>query len=912
MSTQLSRTGTTSARRSGTRRTGARRRLGAGLVEIPAAPYRDPGTAMHARTRRSTRRGASAGAAESPSAAARDGAPGRTEGFCRKCGAPFSFAPKLARGRPGRRPVRGRRLPRPRRDGLDLPGAGPQRLRPLGRAQGPAQQRRRRRDGRGARRAALPRRGRAPEHRQDPQLRRARAARATSSWSTSAATSLKDILRARARRTAAHRRPAARRRRPSPTCSRSSRRSATCTTAGCCSATSSSTTSSRPQHSLKLIDLGGVYRIDDADEPDLRDGRLPGARDRPGRPDGRRPTCTRWGARSRCCASTSRATRGRSTSTPAGAGAVPLLQRFDSLYRFLAKATAPDRDDRFQSADEMADQLFGVLREVVARGGRARPWPRTARSSRATSRADPARADWRRLPVLRVATDDPAAGYLATLSATEPASSSTSSGRRPVQTVEVALRLARALIEAGEWRAAHDACDAIEAEDPWEWRAAWARGVACLAERRAGDAVQAFGAVYEAMPGELAPKLALGVAHELAGAPERRCGGTRPSRAPIRRTPPRRSGWPAAAWPLGDRAGALAAYDHVLPSSSSHEDAQIAKVDLLAGPRLKGAPDVGELRAAESTLESLTLDPERHARLAIKLLLAALAVVDQLGSWPGPESALLGVALTERDLRAGTRARISDARARHRGSRRAHPPRRPRQRCSTHDVDMSSELALRCSACDAPLLVGRQLLRGVRRGGGREGGRSRDGAPRRTRPGRRRRRQRAGTLAPAQRGCLPPRARRLERHLAVVCDGISTSASGDAAARAAATAAADVLGAALDSGGDLEAATAAAVAAAEEAVEQVPATGHAALALPSCTLVSAACRDGLVVVGWVGDSRAYWLGGGERGPAHGRRLVGGRAGRRRAAVAGGGVRRSPRPRHHALGRAPIRPPTPRT
>ena len=112
---------------------------------------------------------------------------GRTEGFCRKCGAPFSFAPKLARRRRRRRPVRGRRLPRARRHGLDLPRPGPQRLRPLGGAQGPAQHRRRRRDGRRARRAALPRRGRAPEHRQDLQLRPARAARATSSWSTSAA-----------------------------------------------------------------------------------------------------------------------------------------------------------------------------------------------------------------------------------------------------------------------------------------------------------------------------------------------------------------------------------------------------------------------------------------------------------------------------------------------------------------------------------------------------------------------------------------------------------------------------------------------------------------------------------------------------------------------------------------------------
>jgi serine/threonine protein phosphatase PrpC len=96
--------------------------------------------------------------------------------------------------------------------------------------------------------------------------------------------------------------------------------------------------------------------------------------------------------------------------------------------------------------------------------------------------------------------------------------------------------------------------------------------------------------------------------------------------------------------------------------------------------------------------------------------------------------------------------------------------------------------------------------------------------------------------------------------VAVVCDGISTAASGDAAARAAAAAAAEVLVAALRTGGDLEAATGAAVLAARAAVQEVPATTRAALALPSCTLVSAACRDGMLVIGWVGDSRAYWLG----------------------------------------------------
>jgi serine/threonine protein phosphatase PrpC len=170
---------------------------------------------------------------------------------------------------------------------------------------------------------------------------------------------------------------------------------------------------------------------------------------------------------------------------------------------------------------------------------------------------------------------------------------------------------------------------------------------------------------------------------------------------------------------------------------------------------------------------------------------------------------------------------------------------------------MSSELALRCSACDAPLLVDDNFCEGC---GAAVAGRA---------TARRVQLDLDVAAAVSEQGRSHLRnedAFRLERVgsngiVAVVCDGISTSASGDAAARAATTAAADVLAAALDSGGELEAATVAAVTAAEEAVEQVPATGHAALALPSCTLVSAACRDGLVVVGWVGDSRAYWLDG---------------------------------------------------
>ena len=107
----------------------------------------------------------------------RDGVPGRTAGFCPKCGNHVRLHAVAEPGRPGRRPVRGRRLPRARWPGLDLPGARPQRLGPLGGAQGPAQLRGPGRVRGGDLGAAVPRRGRAPADRRDLQLRHARGRR---------------------------------------------------------------------------------------------------------------------------------------------------------------------------------------------------------------------------------------------------------------------------------------------------------------------------------------------------------------------------------------------------------------------------------------------------------------------------------------------------------------------------------------------------------------------------------------------------------------------------------------------------------------------------------------------------------------------------------------------------------------
>ena len=92
---------------------------------------------------------------------------------------------------------------------------------------------------------------------------------------------------------------------------------------------------------------------------------------------------------------------------------------------------------------------------------------------------------------------------------------------------------------------------------------------------------------------------------------------------------------------------------------------------------------------------------------------------------------------------------------------------------------------------------------------------------------------------------------------AVVCDGVSSVPNSERAARAAADAALEHLLRAA--GADGERRTRAAVAAAAAAAAGVvpPGTRNA----PSCTLVCASVEPttSAVAVGWVGDSRAYWL-----------------------------------------------------
>ncbi|WP_443334741.1 PP2C family serine/threonine-protein phosphatase [Streptomyces sp. CCNWLW230] len=101
--------------------------------------------------------------------------------------------------------------------------------------------------------------------------------------------------------------------------------------------------------------------------------------------------------------------------------------------------------------------------------------------------------------------------------------------------------------------------------------------------------------------------------------------------------------------------------------------------------------------------------------------------------------------------------------------------------------------------------------------------------------------------------------------VAIVCDGVSSATRPDDASLAASRAAGESLLTALPRGTHPQQAMHDAILAASHAVNALadePATAREQAPhqnAPACTLVGAVVASGLLVVGWVGDSRVYWV-----------------------------------------------------
>jgi serine/threonine-protein kinase PknG len=403
------------------------------------------------------------------------------------------------------------------------------------------------------------------------------------------------------------------------------------------------------QHSLKLIDLGGVYRMDDPSTAVFGTVGYQAPEIAARGPSIASDLFTVARTLAVLCFDF-RGYQSNFRSTLPSQESVPVLARYDSLYQLLETGTAPDPDDRFQSAEEMADQLYGVLREVVSHE-EGRTVPAASKLFTGPVRGGNEEPDWHALPRPLIDSDDPAAGYLATITATDPGQMIADLQAAPERTVEVALRLAAELIEVGDWPAIEEALAEVEAVDRWDWRVGWYRGVAELARGREDLARASLENVYRSLPGELAPKLALGFAGESAGDVEEAARWYEI----VSRTDP---AFTAAAFGLGrcrlaagERTGALAAYDRIPDSSSAYIEAQTARIRCLATGNAGSTAD--ELLTAGSILESLAIRGEQRARLKAEVLEAALALTTRGGAFDDGRPSLLGYRFSERDLRFG-------------------------------------------------------------------------------------------------------------------------------------------------------------------------------------------------------------------------------------------------------------------
>ncbi|MEI2827177.1 MAG: tetratricopeptide repeat protein [Dermatophilaceae bacterium] len=404
---------------------------------------------------------------------------------------------------------------------------------------------------------------------------------------------------------------------------------------------------------LKLIDLGGVRRLDDEDSAIF------------GTVGYQAPEVAKEGVSvasdiytiGRTLVVLTSEFRGYQTTyvdslpTP---DQVPAFAAYDSFYRLVLKACATSPDDRFASADEMRVQMLGVLREVVAQD---------AKLERATTSApsrlfeDPTISsdvlDWYNLPGLRLDPHDPQARFVEDVRAMAP-HERPDALRSVAPSPEVRIELARSGLQRRDPGLVMVSTAEMLRDDPWEWRAVWLQGLAALAARDAKDAQSSFNAVYGQVPGELAPKLALAFACEVSGEAEVAeslyavCARTDAAYTAIAAF-----GLARIRLQRGDVTGVTEALDLVPTTSRAYGLARQKRASVLAAP----GRDFAQLASALRSVDGVPMDPADKAQLEVTVFTSALERLRRDPSSANPALTLPGgVPATEKGLRTGLEA----------------------------------------------------------------------------------------------------------------------------------------------------------------------------------------------------------------------------------------------------------------
>ncbi len=210
-------------------------------------------------------------------------------------------------------------------------------------------------------------------------------------------------------------------------------------------------------------------------------------------------------------------------------------------------------------------------------------------------------------------------------------------------------------------------------------------------------AQSAFNAVYQQVPGELAPKLALAVACEKGGLPEVAeglyavCAATDAAYVA-----PAAFGMARVRAARGDAGGAVEALDRVPRTSRGYPESRQLRAEVLLG---RGALDLAVLDQAMRSIESASMDPATHGRYTVRILEHALAPARPPAGPSQPAGRVGSVVATEDGVRAAPREVLPPARPRHPAAQGACRARQPRQR----RPGLEPHLMIPCPHCAEPL-----------------------------------------------------------------------------------------------------------------------------------------------------------------------------------------------------------------
>ena len=311
---------------------------------------------------------------------------------------------------------------------------------------------------------------------------------------------------------------------------------------------------------------------------------------------------------------------------------------------------------------------------------------------------------WDELPALRPDTSDAQYAWLSNVSADDPRERLEALAAAPEATAEVGLARALTALELNDASTVDQAVKDMLAADPWEWRAVWVSGLAAMQAKDHRAAQQAFNAVYGQVPGELAPKLALGLACELGSEPDlairlyQTCAST-----DANYVAPAAFGMARVHAARGDVQAAVAALDLVPATSRSFTEAR----RLRALHLYESADSLPVLSQAMSSIDGVRLDQVDRAELTGQILRAGPGASSRAKD-PTPQ-VKIGSLSRRRRLAAGrARADLPHAGGRRTERDRAVRHGRQGQRRAKVDPDMTSPPtapgAPRAGRCSCPQL----------------------------------------------------------------------------------------------------------------------------------------------------------------------------------------------------------------